>query len=92
VLPEGETILMTAARTGRAEVSTMLLDAGAKPTQREKWHGESALHWAAAENHARGGRACLLDARRRASTSAQPPRPIAGDPASRSCRSAAGRR
>jgi ankyrin repeat protein len=52
VLPEGETILMTAARTGRADVLAMLLDAGARPGAREKWHGESALHWAAAENHA----------------------------------------
>jgi ankyrin repeat protein len=52
VLPEGETILMTAARTGRVEVVQALLDAGAKVDAREQWHGESALHWAAAENHA----------------------------------------
>ena len=52
VLPEGETILMTAARTGRPEAVKILLDAGAKVEPREQWHGESALHWAAAEDHA----------------------------------------
>ena len=60
-LPEGETILMTAARTGRVEVLQALLDAGAKVDAREQWHGESALHWAAAENHA--GAVSLLLAR-----------------------------
>jgi ankyrin repeat protein len=52
VLPEGETILMTAARTGRAEPLEILLNAGAKLDAVENWYGESALHWAAAENHA----------------------------------------
>jgi ankyrin repeat protein len=52
VLPEGETILMTAARTGRAEPLEILLTAGARLDAVEKWYGESALHWAAAENHA----------------------------------------
>jgi len=52
VLPEGETILMTAARTGRAEAVELLLEAGARFDAREKWYGETALHWAAAENHA----------------------------------------
>jgi ankyrin repeat protein len=61
VLPEGETILMTAARTGRPELLTILLDAGAKVDAREKWYGETALHWAAAENHAEAVR--LLAAR-----------------------------
>jgi ankyrin repeat protein len=51
-LPEGETILMTAARTGRPEVLTLLLDRGADLNAREKWYGETALIWAAAENHA----------------------------------------
>ena len=51
VLPEGETILMTAARTGRREAIEVLLGAGAKLDAVEKWHGEGALHWAAAENH-----------------------------------------
>jgi ankyrin repeat protein len=51
VLPEGETILMTAARTGRTEALQILLDAGAKVDAVDKWHGETALHWAAAENH-----------------------------------------
>ena len=51
VLPEGETILMTAARTGMVEVLTLLLDHGADLKAREKWFGETALMWAAAENH-----------------------------------------
>ena len=61
VLPEGETILMTAARTGRSEVLQILLDAGAQLDAVEKWHGETALHWAAAENH--GDAVRLLAAR-----------------------------
>jgi ankyrin repeat protein len=52
VLPEGETILMTAARTGRPEALQVVLDAGAVVSAHEKWYGETALHWAAAENHA----------------------------------------
>jgi ankyrin repeat protein len=51
-LPEGETILMTAARTGRVDVLEALLDAGADVRARERWFGETALIWAAAENHA----------------------------------------
>ena len=52
VLPEGETILMTAARTGRPRRSKRCSTRGAKVDAREKWYGETALHWAAAENHA----------------------------------------
>ena len=52
-LPEGETVLMTAARTGAADVLRLLLDRGADPRARESWRGQTALHWAAAENHAR---------------------------------------
>jgi ankyrin repeat protein len=51
VLPEGETILMTAARTGRPDVLRTLLDRGADVNARERWYGETALIWAAAENH-----------------------------------------
>jgi ankyrin repeat protein len=50
-LPEGETVLMTAARTGSAPALVLLLDRGAKVDAREKWYGESALMWAAAQNH-----------------------------------------
>ena len=50
-LPEGETILMTAARTGQPEVVKALLKAGADLNARENWFGETALMWAAAENH-----------------------------------------
>ena len=50
-LPEGETVLMTAARTGNAEVVKLLLDQGADVGAKEGWHGQSALMWAAAEGH-----------------------------------------
>jgi ankyrin repeat protein len=59
VLPEGETVLMTASRTGRAEALEALLDAGAKLDARERFYGETALHWAAAENHAEAVRLLL---------------------------------
>jgi uncharacterized protein len=50
--PEGETVLMTASRTGNVEVMRMLLARGADPNAQERWFGESALMWAAAQNHA----------------------------------------
>lgn len=52
VLAEGETILMTAARTGRVDALKIRLDRGADVGARERWCGETALMWAAAENHA----------------------------------------
>lgn len=60
-LPEGETVLMTAARTGRPELLTLLLDRGARIDAREQWYGETALIWAASENH--GAAARILIAR-----------------------------
>ena len=51
-LPEGETVLMTAARTGNVDVLRLLLARGADLRARESWRGQTALHWAAAENHA----------------------------------------
>jgi ankyrin repeat protein len=50
-LPEGETVLMAAAKTGNADIVGMLLEAGARTEAAESWFGETALHWAAAENH-----------------------------------------
>ena len=50
-LPEGETVLMTAARTGNVDVLRLLLARGAELQTRESWRGQTALHWAAAENH-----------------------------------------
>ena len=50
-LPEGETALMTAARTGKVETVKLLLAHGATASAQEKWRGQTALMWAAAENH-----------------------------------------
>ena len=61
VLPEGETVLMTAARTGRVEALTVLLEGGADLDGHENWFGETPLIWAAAEDHA--GAVRLLIAR-----------------------------
>jgi ankyrin repeat protein len=52
VLPEGETILMTAARSGNLVVLEALLDAGVELEARDGFYGETALIWAAIENHA----------------------------------------
>jgi uncharacterized protein len=46
-----DSILMTAARAGNAEVVRMLLARGADANARESSLGETALMWAAAENH-----------------------------------------
>jgi ankyrin repeat protein len=48
----GEPVLMTAARTGAVGAVTMLLAHRADPNVPEAWFGETALMWAAAENHA----------------------------------------
>ncbi|MGB7218799.1 MAG: ankyrin repeat domain-containing protein [Vicinamibacterales bacterium] len=50
-LPEGEAVLMTAARAGNVEVVKALAARGAKVNSLEGWQGQSALMWAAAENH-----------------------------------------
>ncbi len=49
--PDGETTLMTAARTGNAAAVKVLLADGAKVNATEKWQGQTALMWAAAQNH-----------------------------------------
>jgi ankyrin repeat protein len=49
--PDGETVLMLASRTGRVAAADLLLARGANPNAREAWQGETALMWAAAENH-----------------------------------------
>ena len=58
---EGETALMTAARTGNAETVKVLLAHGADPKAQESWRHETALMWAGAENHPDVVRA-LIDA------------------------------
>ncbi len=42
---------MTAARTGNLDAVKVLLGHDASVNAREGWHGETALMWAAAENH-----------------------------------------
>jgi ankyrin repeat protein len=49
---EGETALMTAARTGVAAAVKTLLAYGADVNATESWRGQTALMWAAAEGHA----------------------------------------
>ena len=51
-LAEDQTILMTAARAGSPEVLKLLIDRGADINARESVAGETALMWAAMENHA----------------------------------------
>jgi ankyrin repeat protein len=47
---EDQTALMVVARTGNVEAAKLLLDAGAKVNAIEKFGGQSALMWAAAES------------------------------------------
>ena len=49
--PDGETVLMTAARTGNLDAVRILLDRGADVNARESYKGQTALMWAAAERH-----------------------------------------
>ncbi len=49
---EGEPVLMTAARSGNVDIVKTLLAHGADVDAREQWLGQTALMWAAAENHA----------------------------------------
>ena len=49
---EGETVLMTAARAGDAASVRTLLAHGGQPDTTETWHGQTALMWAAIEDHA----------------------------------------
>jgi uncharacterized protein len=49
---EGETVLMTAARAGDLDSVRALLAHGGNPDLTENWHGQTALMWAAIENHA----------------------------------------
>ena len=60
-MPEGETALMTAARTGKADVVRALVAAGASVNAKESWRNQTALMWAASENHAAVAKA-LIDA------------------------------
>ncbi len=48
----GEPPLLTCARTGRVAATDQLVAAGADVNSTETWRGQTALMWAAAENHA----------------------------------------
>lgn len=47
---DGETSLMRVARTGNVEAARLLVKAGVQVDAREKWGGQTALIWAAAQN------------------------------------------
>jgi ankyrin repeat protein len=49
---EGETVLMTAARAGSLATVRALLALGANPNAKENWFEQTALMWAAIDNHA----------------------------------------
>jgi ankyrin repeat protein len=49
---EGETVLMSAARAGDVASVEALLAHGGDVEAAERWHGQTALMWAAMENHA----------------------------------------
>ncbi len=49
---EGQTALMTAALTGKADAVKVLLAAGAKVNEKEPYKGQTALMWAASEGNA----------------------------------------
>jgi ankyrin repeat protein len=51
VLPSGETVLMTASRTGSVEGVKALIAAGANVNAKENVRGQTALMWAVAERH-----------------------------------------
>ena len=48
--PEGETPLMVVSRTGNVEAAALLVKAGAEINATERWAGQSALMWAAAQS------------------------------------------
>ena len=50
--PDGETVLMSAARGGNPDAVRALITRGAIVNATEGWQGQTALMWAAAENHA----------------------------------------
>ena len=51
-MPEGDTALMTAARTGKLAAVKALIVRGANVNAVENWKGQTALMWAAAANNA----------------------------------------
>ncbi len=48
--PEGQTALMTVARTGHVDAAKLLIRAGANVNAVEQWRGQTALMWAAAQS------------------------------------------
>ncbi len=50
--PSGEPALLTCARTGRVKAVAALLAHGADVNATDSWRGQTALMWAAGENHA----------------------------------------
>src|ERR1019366_7389686 len=51
LMGDGEPVIMTAARSGNAEAVRELIAAGADANARERLYGQTAVMWAAIENH-----------------------------------------
>ncbi len=88
---------MTAARTGSVDAVQALLARGADVNARERWFGETAMMWAAAENHAAVVRVLLeagadVNARSTRARRAGPRVSRAAAARTRRSRAAAGRR
>jgi ankyrin repeat protein len=58
-LPGGSTLLMSAARTGNADIVRLLIEHGADVNVKGETYGETALVWAADQNHAEAAKVLI---------------------------------
>ena len=56
---EGQTMLMTAALSGKADAVRLLLQRGARVDVKDSYRGQTALMWAAAEGHTKAAELLL---------------------------------
>ena len=60
-MPEGETALMTAARTGNVDSIKLLVETGAKIDARENWQGQTRADVGGVAEQRRGGQDARLE-------------------------------